>query len=119
MQKAINDNSYSFGIFLDLSKAFDTVNHSILLNKLDHYGISVIGKKWFFTYRSNRKESVSLSAVTSDVINISCRVPQGSVLGPILVLLYINDSLILLLFLSSTFMQMMQIFFIVTIVFKD
>ena len=50
IQKAIDDNSYSCGIFLDLSKAFDTVNHCILLNKLDHYGISGIGKKWFLGF---------------------------------------------------------------------
>lgn len=67
------------------------MNHSILLNKLDYYGVSGIAKDWFTSYLSSRKQLVSLSAINSDVRNISCGVPQGSVLGPTLFLMYIND----------------------------
>jgi retron-type reverse transcriptase len=91
IQKAIDERDYSCGIFLDLSKAFDTVNHQILINKLKHYGIRGVAINWLISYLSNRKQLVSIGNVTSDQEIISCGVPQGSVLGPLLFLLYIND----------------------------
>jgi retron-type reverse transcriptase len=91
IQRAIEDGLFSCGIFLDLSKAFDTVNHQILITKLEHYGIRGKTKDWFISFLENRKQFVSIGSSVSDELVVPCGVPQGSVLGPLLFLLYMND----------------------------
>ena len=85
------DGFYSCGTFFDFSKAFDTVNHDILIKKLEHYGFRRIFKDWFWSYLKDRKQYVSIANILSDYKQISCGVPQVSVLEPLLFLLYVNE----------------------------
>ena len=95
MQDKISDsldrNEFAMGIFFDLSKAFDTVNHTILLSKLEHYGIRGIAQQWLLQYLENRTQYVLYEGYQSVLKTIRCGVPQGSILGPLLFLIYIND----------------------------
>ena len=82
---------YSCGIFIDLKKAFDTVDHEVLQTKLKHYGIRGVSSRWFRSYLHNRQQFVSVSGMNSKQLAIKHGVPPGSVLGPLLFLIYIND----------------------------
>ena len=87
----LDNGSFACGVFVDLEKAFDTVNHKILLSKLDHYGIRGRANEWVKSYLSNRDQFVNLNNCTSSKNSIKCGVPQGSILGPLLFIIYIND----------------------------
>ena len=87
---AIDQNKITAGVFVDLSKAFDTLNHQILFSKLERYGIRGVALQWIKSYFENREQFVQYDVTSSKQI-IQCGVPQGSILGPLFFILYIND----------------------------
>ena len=87
----MDTNEIPLNIFIDLSKAFDTIDHSILLNKLKYYGLKGSTLNLFQSYLSNRKQYIEIEDTTSTILPIQVGVPQGSILGPILFIIYVND----------------------------
>ena len=108
IRNSFKSKQYTLGDFVDLSKAFDTVNHKILIPKLENYGIRGKNSLWFISYLTNRKQFIKYNNVNSSFQKIACGVPQGSLLGPLLFLIYVNDikdaskSLDLIMFADDT-----------------
>ena len=91
INQAIDNKEYALTIFIDLTKAFDVIDHLILLRKLQYYGIRGTPLKLLTSYLSDRKQQTFVDGVSSNFKEIKCGVPQGSILGPLLFLIYIND----------------------------
>ena len=80
-------DEYSCGVFIDFQKAFETVNHQILTDKLNHYDVTGLSLDWFTSYLTNRQKKASIKGIFSDSLTVSYGVPQGSILGPLLFLI--------------------------------
>ena len=87
----MDQSQSTIGVFIHLKKAFDTVDHNILLSKLQWYGIRGLALEWIKSYLSNRRQYVCYNNSNSELKEIKCGVPQGSILGPLVFILYIND----------------------------
>ena len=93
LTQALENGEHVVGVYLDFSKAFDTVDHMILLQKSYHYGVRGCAHDWFKSYLSNRSQFVTYNGVKSNLDNVRCGLPQGSILGPLHFFLYMQTDL--------------------------
>ena len=91
INNSIEKNHFTQGVFIGLSKAFDTVDHYILITKLKQYEIQGNNIRWFESHLSNRKQYIAYNNKSAAFKDMTCAVPQGSILGPLLFLIYVND----------------------------
>ena len=91
---AVSNKEYCIALYMDISKAFDCVNHKILLMKLEQYGIRGAALKWFTSYLELRSQYININNMNSEHVYLNYRVPQGSILGLLLYILYVNDLLL-------------------------
>ena len=91
IHKEIDENKTPFSVFIDLSKAFDTLDHDILLHKLQYYGITGTALDWFRSYLTERYQYVDYNGASSSMKLLTTGAPQGSILGPLLFIIYMND----------------------------
>ena len=91
INQSFEKNEFTLGVFVDLSKAFHTVDHQIFLKKLEYYGIAVNNLRWFENYLKDRQQFISFENNSNRKVTITCGVPQVSILEPSLFLLYVND----------------------------
>ena len=82
ISNATDNKKHAIGVFIDLKKAFDTVDHEILIKKLNFYGVRGVGNDWIKSYLTNRKQFVEINGCASELLNIARGIPQGSILGP-------------------------------------
>ena len=90
IRNALDKGNFAWGVFIDLQKACDTVSHGIL-SKQNHYGIRGVAFDWFKSYLSDRTQYTTINNELSEIQSIKYCIPQGSMLGPLLFLIYIND----------------------------